>query len=108
MDKKISKILRRFKISLEAMGVRVDRMILFGSHASGVKKEGSDIDVAVISKDFRNMNLLKRLETIGLALAKARIMEPVEALGYTEEEFSTKGEGTFLGDEVKSKGIEVR
>ncbi len=108
MDKKISEILRRFKISLEAMGVRVDRMILFGSHASGVEKEGSDIDVAVISKDFKNMNLLKRLETIGLALAKARIMEPIEALGYTEEEFSTKGEGTFLGDEVKSKGIEVR
>jgi len=107
MDKKISKILRRFKISLEAMGVRVDRMILFGSHASGSGKEGSDIDVAVISKDFKNMNLLKKMETIGLALAKARIMEPIEALGYTEEEFSNKGEGTFLGDEVKSKGIEV-
>jgi hypothetical protein len=53
------------------------------------------------------MNLLRRLETIGLALAKARIMEPIEALGYTEEEFASKGEGTFIGDEVKSKGVEV-
>ena len=34
-------------------------------------------------------------------------MEPVEALGYTEEEFSLKDKGTFIGDEVKAKGIEV-
>ncbi len=65
------------------------------------------MDVAMISEDFKNMNLLKRLETIGLALAKAKIMEPIEALGYTEEEFLAKGKGTFLADEVKSKGIEA-
>jgi len=34
-------------------------------------------------------------------------MEPIEALGYTEEEYNSEGEGTFIGDEVKSKGIEV-
>jgi hypothetical protein len=57
---------------------------------------------------IKNLNLLKRLETIGLALAKAKITEPIEALGYTEKEFSAKGKGTFLGDEIKSKGIETR
>lgn len=108
MDRKISELLKKFKLSLGNMGIKVDRMILFGSYAERTNKEGSDIDVAVISEDFKNMNLLERLETIGLALSRARITEPIEALGYTEEEFSDRGKGTFLGDEVKSKGIEVR
>ncbi len=107
MDKKISKALKEFKAALAALGIRVSRLILFGSYATGETKEGSDIDVAVISDDFKGMNLLQRLETIGLAFAKAKIMEPIEAIGYTEEEFTSKGKGTFIGDEVKSKGIEV-
>ena len=108
MDKKVIEILKTFKSALEATGIRVNRMILFGSYVTGEAKEWSDIDVAVISEDFKNMNLLERLETIGLALAKARIMEPVEARGYTEKEFNSKGEGTFVGDEIKTKGVEVK
>ncbi|MFQ6083166.1 MAG: nucleotidyltransferase domain-containing protein [Candidatus Aminicenantia bacterium] len=107
MDKKILQILKEFESALEEIGIRVERMILYGSYATGKAREGSDIDVAVISKDFEGMNLLERLETIGLALAKARIMEPIEAIGYTQEEFNSKGKGTFIGDEVKTKGIEV-
>jgi predicted nucleotidyltransferase len=80
MDKKISKTLKELKSALEEAGIKVDQVILFGSYATGWSRKGSDIDVAVVSEDFRGMNLLKRLETIGLALAKARIMEPIEAM----------------------------
>lgn len=107
MDKKITKTLKEFKSALEAEGIKVKRIILFGSYVRGRARRESDIDVAIISENFKGMNLLRRLETIGLALAKARIMEPIEAIGYTEEEFASKGEGTFIGDEVKSKGVEV-
>ncbi len=107
MDKKITKTLEKFKSALQAQGIKVSRIILFGSCASAKAKEGSDIDVAVVSENFKDMNLLKRLELIGLALAKARITEPIEALGYTEEELASKGQGTFLGDEIKSKGVQV-
>lgn len=107
MDKKISKTLNDFKSALEAVGIKVDRVILFGSYAKGKARKGSDIDVAVISENFKGMNLLERLETIGLALAKARIMEPIEALGYTKKELASKNEGTFIGDEVKSKGVQI-
>lgn len=107
MDRKITEILERFKFALQAQGISVSRFILFGSCASSKATKESDIDVAVVSENFKDMNLLQRLELIGRALAKAKIMEPVEALGYTEEEFESNGEGTFLGDEIKSKGIEV-
>jgi predicted nucleotidyltransferase len=107
MDKKIPKTLKEFRSALEAAGIKVDRIILFGSYATGNAKKESDIDVAVISEDFKGMNVLKRFETIGLALAKARIMEPIEAIGYTKKEFALKGKGTFAGDEIKSLGVQV-
>lgn len=107
MDKKIIENLKVLKNILEKMGICSSRIILFGSHAIGKGKKDSDIDVIIISNDFRDMSLFERLEVIGLALAKAKIFEPIEALGYTEKEFNTKGKGTFIGDEVKTKGVHV-
>lgn len=107
MDREITGIIERFKQSLEKLGVKAKKIIIFGSYAKGKAKRHSDIDVVVISDDFKDMDLFKRLETIGIALARAKIMEPVEAVGYTEEEYNSEGEGTFIGDEVKSKGIEI-
>lgn len=107
MDKEITEIIERFKQSLEKLGVKTKKIIIFGSYAKGKAKKHSDIDVVVISDDFKNIDLFKRLEIIGIALAKARVMEPVEALGYTEEEYNSEGEGTFIGDKVKSKRIEI-
>lgn len=107
MDKKVTEEIERFMESLEKMGVKVNRIIIFGSYAIGRAREHSDIDLVVISDAFKGVNLLKRLELIGIALAKARVIEPVEALGYTEEEYESRGKGSFIGDEVKTKGIEV-
>lgn len=53
------------------------------------------------------MDLFKRLETVGLAFARAKIMEPVEALAYTQEEYDSKEQGTFIADEVRAKGVTV-
>ncbi|MBM3118876.1 MAG: nucleotidyltransferase domain-containing protein [Chloroflexi bacterium] len=108
MDTAVIDLTKKLETALRKQGIRVNRIILYGSQASGKAKEHSDIDVAVISDDFKGMNILERLEIIGLALAKARIMEPIEPLGYTEEEFSSKGKGTFIGDEIKAKGIEIK
>ena len=107
MDKRIPEILEKFKLALQEQGVNVSRFIVFGSCASVKAAQAKDIDVAVVSENFKDINLLKRLELIGLALAKAKIFEPIEALGYTEEEFASKGQGTFIGDEIKSKGIQI-
>ena len=108
MDKKMSKIIADVKCALEGMGIHVTKIILFGSYAQGTAHEHSDIDLAVISKNFKDMNLLKRLELIGIALAKAKIMDPVEVIAYTDEEFESKREGTFACDEIKAKGVEIR
>jgi len=107
MDKRIAEAVNRFRLSLEQVGIRVDTILVFGSHATGAAGEHSDIDLAVISDDFEGMDIFRRLETIGSALARAKILEPIEALAYTRHEYDRSEQGTFLSDEVKSKGIPI-
>ncbi len=107
MDKELSQIIEDVRFALETEELHITKIILFGSYAKGTADEQSDIDIAVVSDDFKGMNLLERLEFIGIALAKAKIMEPVEVRAYTEEEFAAKGAGSFVGDEIKAKGVEV-
>jgi len=107
MDPKIAGAIERFRRSLEDRGIRVSRIVLFGSYATGSPQPHSDIDLAVISDDFHDMNLLERLEAVGLSLARARIAEPIEALAYTEDEYDSQEHGTFVNDEVKAKGVPV-
>ena len=107
MDKELHKSINDVRNALEIGGIYIDKIILFGSRASGTANEYSDIDIAVISDDFGDMKLLERLEFVGNALAKAKIMDPVEIHAYTKEEFEAKKEGTFVGEEIRAKGVEV-
>ena len=105
MDKTIIKTLKEFKSALKTSGIKVERLILFGSHATGKAGEDNDIDLVVISDDFRDMDLWERLCLLGRA--RMGIKRPMEILGFTEEEFEEKLFGSFIGDEVKSKGVQV-
>ena len=107
MDKELSQIIEDVRFALETEGLHITKIILFGSHAKGTTNEYSDIDIAVVSNDFKGMNLLERLEFVGMALANAKVMEPVEVRAYTEKEFKAKKAGSFVGDEIKAKGVEV-
>jgi len=84
VDKAVIDTVSKFKQALLQQGIKVNKVILYGSQVSGKAKEHSDIDIVVISDDFEEMNIRERLEIMGLAMAKARLMEPVEALGYTD------------------------
>jgi len=105
MDNRTIAILKRYKEILKELGITPERVIVFGSQAQGGANEYSDIDVVVISEDFAKLDLRGRLEILGVAAA--RIMEPLQALGYTTEEFEAQGEGSFVADEVKRTGVEV-
>ena len=50
--KSLVKIIKRFALALIEKGITVDKIILYGSHASGKARPDSDIDVAVVSRDF--------------------------------------------------------
>lgn len=53
MDKsKAIKVIRKFVKTLKKEGIAVDHVILYGSYAKGNVRPDSDIDVAVVSKNF--------------------------------------------------------
>ena len=94
-EREIIEIIDRFHKEIERMGVKPRQILLYGSYAAGgAPREDSDIDVIVISEDFKKMNLRERLELLGIAAGK--VFEPIEALGYTPEEIESHKKETFL------------
>jgi uncharacterized protein len=79
-------IVQSYRAQVERMGIRVDQVLLFGSQAAGAALDGSDIDLIVLSDDWEKYNHRERLELLGIAAA--RIMEPVQAQGFTQAEIS--------------------
>ena len=46
------RVVKKFVRALKREGISVDHIILYGSYASGGERPDSDIDVAVVSRDF--------------------------------------------------------
>jgi predicted nucleotidyltransferase len=89
MDKKaVLEIISQFKKALESKGIKIDKLILFGSYASGKYREGSDIDLVVISEDFSGKDFWERIEIISDAIYE--VFMPIEAVAMTPEEWSSK------------------
>lgn len=105
MDKEISYIITEYSQKLKLLGIKIKRVILYGSYVWWGHQEDSDIDLVVVSDDFKDMDTWKRLTFLGGA--RIGIKKPMEILDVTEEEFKRENIGTFIGDEVKSKGIEI-
>lgn len=76
---------KRFRHALESTEFRIDRLILFGSHANGTAREDSDIDVVVISPSFANKDYWERIDILSEAIY--RILAPIEASAFTPEEW---------------------
>ena len=107
MDREIVIVLNLWKKSLAEMGVRVSRFVIFGSAATGSRRKHSDVDVVVISDDFAGKNIVERCELTAPSRTRAGITIGMDVISLTEREYKELGEGTFIGDEVKPKGVVV-
>lgn len=75
--------------------VRVERVILFGSHARGAADRWSDIDLAVVSADFARMT---HEQVMDLLVEVALAVDPVvEVRPYTPHELEQARPTNFLG-----------
>src|SRR2546421_12386754 len=102
MDKDAAlKLVRQFRESLRANGVRVARVILFGSHAMGTAREDSDIDLIVISPDFSAQELWDRLQLMAPSIWETHT--PMEVIPMTPEEWE---EGSMV-KEMVAGGVDV-
>lgn len=88
MAKNLNQIIKRFRSALEENGIAVRKIILFGSYAENRQREGSDIDIAVISESFKKKSYLERIDALSKAIFK--VFEPIEAVAFTPEEWKKK------------------
>jgi len=98
-------IIRRFCAEVEKMGIHIERVLLFGSQASQTAQDGSDIDLIVISPDFAPYSQRERLELLGVAAA--RILEPVQANGFTPQEIEKRQLMPFWEQILQEQAIAV-
>jgi predicted nucleotidyltransferase/predicted HTH domain antitoxin len=101
---RVTALIRRYVVALEARGIPVERVILFGSHATGRAQPWSDIDIAVISPKFDTMSLLERYEQLGLA--NCDLQAPLEVVGFSPIQVANCEPESFLA-EILTTGREV-
>lgn len=84
--------------------LKVEKVILFGSAVKNKFNQNSDLDIVVLSNDFKKMGFLKRLELLSHARNGKSRKIPMDIIGYTSAEFSKlSGESVILG-EAKQHG----
>ena len=78
-------IIGQFKKIIEKKGIKINRIILFGSYAAGKQREASDIDLVIISDDFLHKDYWQRIELLTDAIYE--VFKPIEAVAMTVKEW---------------------
>jgi predicted nucleotidyltransferase len=90
--KKVLEAIKFFEICLKEKGVEVSKIILFGSQNKGKPKEGSDIDLLIISKDFHNKDIFERAQLTKDAeiMTIRKFLIPFDIITLTPQEFENE------------------
>lgn len=104
MDKdKVKEAIKFLEECLITGGVKISKIILFGSQAKRMATEESDIDIVIISEDFQGKDIFERANLTKEAEIKTtkRFMLPLDIITLTPEEWT---EGNSLIVEFAKKG----
>lgn len=106
MDKKKAGIIKELKKFKEKISTKYNpkKIIFFGSMASGKPHRDSDIDLIIVSKNFKNLSVLKRCPDLYL---EWNLDYPVDFLCYTPEEFNKLKKQISIVKEAIDTGIEI-
>lgn len=100
-QKKIRRPIKAFINRLKA-DIAVDRVILFGSVAGRKNRIDSDIDILVVSKDFKRFSEDRRLT---LLYDRSKFIKPeIHPWGITPEELAAASRLTTIGS-ARDHGI---
>ncbi len=88
----LKEVLREVKRILRELSkyIVIDEAYLYGSYVKNTWLKTSDIDLIIVSKDFKNMKYIDRLELIYRIEWKIGTKYFVEVIPLTHEEFTEK------------------
>ena len=88
---------------LKEENIIVEKVILFGSYAKGTYREDSDIDLAIVSPNFKEEDCI---ENMTLLLCKANILKAdIQTIPFSVEEYN---EPKGIMEEILNTGIELK
>ncbi|MFH2106241.1 MAG: nucleotidyltransferase domain-containing protein [Candidatus Micrarchaeota archaeon] len=95
--------LKLFKSALSST-MSVEKLLFFGSRTEGKAKKWSDVDLIIVSPNFRKKRPMER----GLKLyAKWNIDYPVDFLCYTPEEFEKASKKVGIISHALKYGVAI-
>jgi predicted nucleotidyltransferase len=100
-DRKIKKTVKIYLEQLENIGIHVQQAILFGSYANGKNNEWSDIDLAIVSKDFIGNRFEDRNRMRKVTL---KVNSDISPMPYRPEDFN---ESDYFVREILKTGIRI-
>jgi len=104
VDREIEKIVAKYAEALIKKGLRIQKMILFGSYACDKAHRESDIDIAVVSPDFGR----DRLEEGKMLLQAAWRVDPrIEPVPVSSDAYE-HDTWVPLIYEIREKGVELK
>ncbi len=93
--------LKKFLDMVSDNGLHIERAIVFGSYAKGKAGEWSDIDIALVSKDFTGVRFYDR-QKLNRCLIK--IDSRIETHPFRPEDFTRDN---FFVDQIVREGIDI-
>lgn len=103
VKREVLEAIRFFMRCLEEENLQITKVLLFGSQINERAREDSDIDILIISEDFRNKNIFERVPLTKNPEIKTlkKFMIPMDIISLTPEEFES---GTSLIAEYAKQG----
>lgn len=103
VSKRIKKFIKDYVETLEPH-IRVEKVILFGSYARGKVHRDSDIDLIIISPDFKKREFMERLIWLSKMRGEKFINRAMDIFGYTPKEFENIAKESIIMREAKKEG----
>ncbi|RPH85276.1 MAG: nucleotidyltransferase domain-containing protein [Desulfobacteraceae bacterium] len=91
-QKRASEVIKFLKECLQEKGLNVSKLVVFGSQAKGTATEESDIDIVIVSEDFRKKNIFRRAGLTKDAEIRTikKFMVPLDIITLTPEEYENR------------------
>lgn len=89
-EEKLKETIEYFTNQLLLEGLKISKIILFGSQASGTATSESDIDLAVVSEDFEGKSISEKVKLLNRADAKTikKFLVPLDVILLSENELN--------------------
>ncbi len=103
---KIIAIVKNFKKKL-SQKYSIQHILLFGSQARGDARKESDIDIIVVSKQFKGKEIAAAEDLYWQWHVRQRIGLPVDFLCYDQKTFTKLSKKITLVQQAIKEGIEI-